>query len=175
MKKFMMTLAAAVLCSGTLFAMASDCPAEAKECKKECKKEVKAKPQLKGKKQMQRRPRFKISPEAKAEMEKFRAAVDAYKKDKSAENKAALTAILGKNFDKRLEMNAKRAEAMKKAAADLEKKTAEMKANRDAEIEKMLERIMNPPKRRAPGKRPAPRKAAPEKAAAPAPAAPAAK
>ena len=61
----------------------------------------------------------------------------------------------------------KRAANMKKSAADLEKKTAEMKANRDAEIEKMIERIVNrkPRARRSPGK---PADKAPAKAAAPA-------
>ena len=91
--------------------------------------------------------RPQISPEMKAEFEKFRSAIKAYKENKTPENKAKVIEILGKQFDKRLEMSKKRAEAMKKMAADIEKKNDEMSKNRDAEIEKMLEKIMNPPQR----------------------------
>lgn len=94
-----------------------------------------------------RRPKFKMSEEQKANMKEFFAAVKAYKKEQTPENKAKLTALLGKNFDKRIAMQEKHAAAMKKNAAALEKKTADMKANRDAEIEKMLQNIINPKKR----------------------------
>lgn len=196
MKKVLL-MSVAVFCSAGLFAMAGDCPEDAKKCSKEMrenceKKDCKDKkdcPEVKcpvkdGKikkadcpqhKQMKRRagknakrkapqvrrPRFKMSPEMKAEMEKFRTAVKAYKENKTPENKAALVAILGKQFDKRMEMSKKRAESLKKMAANIEKKNAEMQKNRDAEIEKMLERVMNPPKRRPRQMKKAPVKKAP--------------
>ena len=182
MKKFMSAVAAfAILCSASVFAMASDCPEDAKKCPaKDCpakkvekkagkKAEMKARP---------RRPRPQLSPEVKAEMENFRKAREAYKKNPTPENKAKFAELIGKRFDKRLEMNKKRAEAMKKAVAAMEKRNAEMQANRDAEIEKMIQNSINPPKRPAkkqPAKK-APAKPTPAKTApAPAPAAPAQK
>ena len=166
----------AILCSASVFAMASDCPEDAKKCPaKDCpvkkaekkadkKAEMKARP---------RRPRLQLSPEAKAEMENFRKARNAYKANPTPENKAKFAEFIGKRFDKRLEMNKKRAEAMKKAVAAMEKRNAEMQANRDAEIEKMIQAAINPPKR--PVKKQAPKKAPVKPAPAPAPAAPAQK
>ena len=165
MKKIMMMLVAiSAFAFSAAFAQSSDCPDDAKPCKKE----VREKHHPRKNKREARRPRFNISPEAKAEMQKFRAAVEAYKKDKSDANKAALKELVGKNFDKRLDRELKRAEALKKAAADIEKKTAEAKANRDSEIEKIIERISNPPKRnfKNRAKRPAPAKPAPAAEAA---------
>ena len=98
------------------------------------------------KKQQFVRPQFKLTEEQKAQIKLFRDTVAAYKKEQTPENKAKLIKLLGKNLDKRVAMQEKRAAAMKKSAAELEKKTADMKANRDAEIEKMLQKIMNPPK-----------------------------
>jgi hypothetical protein len=62
-------------------------------------------------------------------------------------------------------MQEKSAENMKKAADALAKKTADMKAKRYAEIEKMIQGIMNPPKRQFIKRAPQAPKAAAEKAA----------
>lgn len=172
MKKVFMCLAAfAVFCTTGVFAMSSDCPENAKcpekVCEKGQKKDFKKQRQMKKHHNRNaernavknRRPRFKMSPEAKAEMEKFRAAVKDYKANQTPENKAKLVEILNKHFDKRMEMGKKQVAAMRDAADKIEKKNAEMLKNRDAEIEKMLERIMNPPKRPA---RKAPAKQAPK-------------
>ena len=141
MKKLMSSIAAfAILCSASVFAMASDCPADAKECPAQ-KVEKKA-----DKKQM-RPKRPQLSPEVKAEMENFRKVRDAYKANPTPENKAKLAELMGKRFDKRLEMNKKRLDSMKKAVEAMEKRNAEMQANRDAEIEKMIQSAVNPPKR----------------------------
>ena len=129
----------------------ADCPQQKKMQKYAFKNNKKA--------PMVRRPRFKMSPEAKAEMEKFRAAVKEYKAKQTPENKAKVVAFLSKNFDKQVEMNKKRAESMRKIADAMDKKNAEMQKNRDAEIEKLFQRIMNPPKR--PARKTAPGKKAP--------------
>ena len=199
MKKTLLFLAAA-LCTCGLFAMASDCPENAKKCSREMKEKCEEK-ECKGKKDcpeaqcpvkngkmkksdcpqqkkmhkraiknikkapVNRQPRFKMSPEAKAEMEKFRAAVKEYKEKQTPENKAKLITLLNKKFDKQVEMNKKRAESMRKFADAIDKKNEEMQKNRDAEIEKIFQRIMNPPKRPARKPAPAPQKTAEKPAA----------
>lgn len=115
--------------------------------------------------QIARQPRFKITEEQKAQFKLYRETVEAYKKEQTPENKAKLTALLNKTLDKRIAMQEKRAESMKKAADDLAKKTADMKAKRDAEIEKMIQGIMNPPRRQFIKRAPRAPKAAAEKAA----------
>ena len=184
MKKAILFITA-IMTAGTtaLFAQASDCPENVTPCKeKVCSEPAKTTvkkadgKKIKADKKVPRRfKKTKMSPEAKAEFELFMKTVKEYKEKQTPENKAKLTELLGKQFDKRIEMNQKRAESMKKAAADLEKKTAELKANRDKEIEKMFERITSPKKtfrKRAPKtvkpavKAPAAQPAAPQAPAA---------
>ena len=88
--------------------------------------------------------KFKMTEEQKGQMKVFFEAVKAYKKEQTPENKAKLVELIGKNYDKRIAMQEKRVADMKKAAEIFEKKTVEMKANRNAEIEKSLQRITNP-------------------------------
>lgn len=169
-KSIALLTAAAIFSSVSLFAQASDCPENVKPCpKKEAKKceKAPARRAMKGNKPI-RAPkekkfvnapkRFKMSAEKKAEFKKYRDTVAAYKKDQTPENKAALVALLNKRLDNNIAANKKRVEFMKKTAAAIEKKTAEMEANRDAEIEKMIKNIMNPSKRHPRAKRPDPKK-----------------
>ena len=164
MKKFNAFIAAFVLSCVSVFAMGSDCQDAQASCPDKAPKKQQAR---RGKNQKARPRTMKLTEEQKAQIKLFKETVEAYKKDKTPENKAKLAELVGKMFDKNVAAMEKRAANMKKSAADLEKKTAEMKANRDAEIEKMIERIVNrkPRARRSPGK---PADKAPAKAAAPA-------
>ena len=161
MKKLMLALVgAAMLGSVSLYAEASDCPKDVKPCpkemcKKDCPKEMRKKGPDKckmlknknGKKfdkkapDMKKRPNF--SPEQREEMKKFFDAVKEYKANPTEENKAKVIELLNKGYDKRLAESEKRLAELKEKVAEIEKRNADMKANRDAEVQKHFDRIIN--------------------------------
>ncbi len=157
MKKTLLVLsAAAMMTSFNVFAQASSCPDEAKNCPKtmqcqqQCKKNKCRPPKARNQRPPRKNTHPRFSAEQKAEMELFKKTFDEYKANPTPENKAKLAELVGKKLDKIAEMNAKKAEFMRKNAERLEQQNANLKANREAEINKFIERLMNPPKRRAP-------------------------
>ena len=158
MKKTLLVLsAAAMMSSFNVFAQASSCPDEAKncpkampQCKEQCSRNTPCRPKARNQRPPRKNTHPRFSAEQKAEMELFKKTFDEYKANPTPENKAKLAELVGKKLDKIAEMNAKKAEFMRKNAERLEQMNANLKANREAEINKFIERLMNPPKRRAP-------------------------
>ncbi|MBQ9789762.1 MAG: hypothetical protein IJW31_09230 [Lentisphaeria bacterium] len=149
MKKLMLMIVAMATMFGSfsVFADDDDCDKKGERCRQEEKMhhkkhhgDKKICPDRKDDKE-RRRPEF--TKEQREEMRKFFEVVKAYKADPTPENKAKVMECLNKGFDKHLEYSEKKLADLKAKVAELEKRNAELKANREAEIQKHFDKIMS--------------------------------